>query len=502
MRPAHELSPWIQKLILEYDEAAAEHKRTFKAQVIYVDHLSPSQVHLAPGPTELLYVSDGEVHIPALLTPEAAQLLLEMEERECLSRLRFATVHIQKVKLLFYADAEETRSRFYLTVGSMATLCIVPRADVVPSCSELPAVQRKISKVWRRRFVGDEAVCRDSQSLMDLSQLLWECEQDSLSSLCVEIRDRLEGAEKPPAGPHTSPQPRNAHMTHWDADRIRFKNAPSFSVPVKFLLMPDHCGSSDGRRPQSLEPPDNTEVPRSPEGRHTPQTRRSPEAHRSPQTRPTPETRRSPEARRTPQARQSPQTRLKTVSEDLLQESSLLRCVLPRIMQGPAAHQWDLFPPPWETSSSSDASGDDGPRLGPSAPGLPAEVSQPSDLPPYQDLQSFSNTSEGPAESQTRPSVVEPEEEQVHSGELRVEGPGKRSGPAAEGPRTRAGASPLAWICETPDHPNVEDGPEQAPQAQPVSSQVTQQNMEDFSRFTVPEWLQRWAVQYLLPKPP
>uniref|UniRef100_A0AAQ4P7M7 Shelterin complex subunit TPP1/Est3 domain-containing protein n=1 Tax=Gasterosteus aculeatus aculeatus TaxID=481459 RepID=A0AAQ4P7M7_GASAC len=87
------LSPWIESLILGYGEQREEsHGGQLKARVIEVGDISKSQDVGSEGPAGLLFLSDGLLQIPAILTKSAWEHLQQEEDRECFTSLVNTTV--------------------------------------------------------------------------------------------------------------------------------------------------------------------------------------------------------------------------------------------------------------------------------------------------------------------------------------------------------------------------------------------------------------------------
>uniref|UniRef100_A0A3B3U759 Uncharacterized LOC106939096 n=1 Tax=Poecilia latipinna TaxID=48699 RepID=A0A3B3U759_9TELE len=228
------LTPWIENLILSYgsgDESGSQ----LRAHVIGVGQMTQSQARGSDGPTGLLFLSDGELKIPAVLTASGWEQLQEKEDRECFSSLLNTTVCLQDYRLRFHMDPEQTKSRFFLSVGELATTAAGPVKDNTPCCTSSAAVRMKICRTWRS-LLGQEDSQR-SQAGLDLSELLGEWQHDCLQTLLRDIRERLLALRNP--RPSTSTHTPPPSCTRWDLDRVRYKGEPSFSVPAKLLLIPD-----------------------------------------------------------------------------------------------------------------------------------------------------------------------------------------------------------------------------------------------------------------------
>lgn len=245
-RPArNKLSPWIESLILGYDSregGGGSGSGRLKAHVIGVGPMSQSQVQDCESPTMLLFLSDGALQIPAILTASAWEHLQEVEERECFTSLVNTTVYIQDYRLQFHMAHEQTKSRFFLSVGELATTAAGPAKENTPCCTTLPSVRQKICQTWRV-LLGQEALdSQKSQCGFDLSELLGEWQHDCLQAVLEDVRERLI-VSSPQASTSTSipmvTHPGTSTTTSWDIDRIKYKGLECFIVPVKCLLIPE-----------------------------------------------------------------------------------------------------------------------------------------------------------------------------------------------------------------------------------------------------------------------
>ncbi|PWA16812.1 hypothetical protein CCH79_00020849, partial [Gambusia affinis] len=234
MPPWSKLTPWIENLILSYgsgDESGSQ----LRAHVIGVGQMTQSQAQGSDGPTGLLFLSDGELKIPAVLTASGWEQLQEKEDRECFSSLLNTTVCLKDYRLQFHMDPEQTKSRFFLSVGELATTAAGPVKDNTPCCTSSASVRMKICRTWRS-LLGQEDSQR-TQAGLDLSELLGEWQHDCLQTVLRDIRERLLALRntRPSTSAHTPPP----NWTRWDLDRVRYKGEPSFTVPAKLLLIPD-----------------------------------------------------------------------------------------------------------------------------------------------------------------------------------------------------------------------------------------------------------------------
>uniref|UniRef100_A0A3Q3EQV7 Uncharacterized LOC109989819 n=1 Tax=Labrus bergylta TaxID=56723 RepID=A0A3Q3EQV7_9LABR len=228
----NKLSPWIESLILSYgcqdgssSSSSSSSSGRLKVHVIGVGQMSLSQAQGSEGPTGLLFLSDGVLMIPAILTTSAWEHLQDQEERECFTSLLNHTVCIQKYTLQFHMAPEQTKCRFFLSVGELATTAAGPVKKNTPCSTTLPSVRQKVCETWRT-LLGQEGQESQSQCGFDLTELLGEWQHDCLQSVLEEVKEKLLTASYP-ANPH------------WDVDRVRYKNEKCFTVPMNCLLIPE-----------------------------------------------------------------------------------------------------------------------------------------------------------------------------------------------------------------------------------------------------------------------
>ncbi|XP_074533833.1 adrenocortical dysplasia protein homolog [Halichoeres trimaculatus] len=257
----NKLSPWIESLILNYGspDGSSSTRRRLKAHVIGVGQMTQSQAEGCDGPSGLLFLSDGVIQIPAVLTSSAWELLQEKEERESFNSLLNATVFIRDYQLQFYMAPEQTKCRFFLTVGELATTVAGPVKDATPCCTTLTSVRQKICVAWRA-LLGQESQDSQSQCEFNLTELLGEWEHDHLQAVLEEIRERLMTVKSHRVNPQPSTStsiPPRIHQdtfisTGWDVDRVRFRGEKCFTVPISCLVIPeDHA--------QQLQTPEDVE---------------------------------------------------------------------------------------------------------------------------------------------------------------------------------------------------------------------------------------------------
>ncbi|XP_072241409.1 adrenocortical dysplasia protein homolog [Leuresthes tenuis] len=501
------LTPWIESLILSYGGHEEGGCGQLKAHVIGVGQMSQSQARGSDGPTGLLFLSDGVLQIPAVLTVSAWEHLQEQEDRECFASLVNTTVFIQDSRLRFHMAQEQTKCRFFLSVGELATTAAGPVKESTPCCTTLPSVRMKICRTWRALLDQEDA----QRNQFDLSELLGEWQHDCLQAVLEDVRQRLMAAS---STHHGSPQPSTSThsssltrpLTTWDVDRIRDKGEKRFSVPVKFLLLPEEAFHV---------PPAPVDAPPSqrcvPAGVET-----SWDGERSP-----------------------------VLVEDNVSSG---------ISDMPLSNPWDIYPPPSVIFSSSDSSREATPQHSPTAAAskpdsvtmetstqLPVHSSkESSDFPPYQKQPaSLSAASpsltpvsppQPPASNKRSPTAqqnlltLDRDHEQVDDAVQENYRKPKRKrcettpeAPAAITEDEELSGSPPSWLFESqaggasrveegsnPRQTGTGSGPRQTPNTHSdgkpftYSYRVSGQNLQDFSRFKVAASLLHWAVKYLV----
>ncbi|XP_073328200.1 adrenocortical dysplasia protein homolog [Pagrus major] len=246
-RPARSrLSPWIESLILSYG-TQEESSGWLKAHVIGVGAMPQDQAQGSDTPTGLLFLSDGMLQIPAILTASAWEHLQEKEDRETFTSLVNTTVCIQDYRLQFFMAHEQTKCRFFLSVGELATTAAGPVKDNTPCCTTLPSVRQEIFKTWRAMLGQEVQDSQASQCGFDLSELLGEWQHDCMQALLEDVKERLMTASSHPVNPQPSTsiytplstQADTATATSWDVERVGYKRVKCFRVPIKYLLLPE-----------------------------------------------------------------------------------------------------------------------------------------------------------------------------------------------------------------------------------------------------------------------
>ncbi|XP_038825324.1 uncharacterized protein LOC120024988 isoform X1 [Salvelinus namaycush] len=339
------LEPWIEQVILSYGTEPKEEKKNtlMKAHVVGVGRMSESQARQTEGLTTLLFLSDGVVHIPAILTQDAWETLQEQEDRECFSSLINCTVCVYSYTLQFNMDSEQTKSQFYISVGELTTTSAGAAKDNTPCCTSLNSVRQKICTTWRSLLAQDSVHTQNTQSEFSLSELLGEWQHDWRQSLLEDVMELLRTPTNPPS-PQASTSNALTHTgTRWAIERFRYKREDTFNVPVSHLHIPDnlsqklHAPSEDDSETQSGLVPLSEDRPTDP-----PETDQPIVAADSRQTdRPVPLERRHP------------------AHEPTLSQESMDGEVVSGMTGGAVASPWDIFAPAAEllrTSSASDES--------------------------------------------------------------------------------------------------------------------------------------------------
>uniref|UniRef100_A0A8C4HIX7 Shelterin complex subunit TPP1/Est3 domain-containing protein n=1 Tax=Dicentrarchus labrax TaxID=13489 RepID=A0A8C4HIX7_DICLA len=462
------LSPWIESLILSYggEEGNSSSSGRLKAHVIGVGQMSQSQAQGSESPTGLLFLSDGVLQIPAILTVSAWEHLQEQEDRECFTSLLNTTVCIQDYRLQFHMAPEQTKCRFFLSVGELATTAAGPVKESTPCCTTLPSVRLKICKTWRDLLGQETQDSQKSQCGFDLSELLGEWQHDCLQNVLVDVRERLMVVSGRPVSPH------------WDVERVRFKREKCFTVPIKCLLIPEEDA-------QQLQTSKNIGICKPSE---TAQPSVDDAEWRIPK----------PVGVETGQdvSQNSP-----LPAEDSLLDDDMIAGVIDSDIR-PLSNPWDLFPPPGDTCSSSEAS----PEATPTR-----SLHNPTAAESKPDHAAILTSTQRPVHS-----PKESRQTSEHSKGEHSYLPPYQKPPNSAKEEAQLSGSPPSWLFDTQAGSRANEGSShhqgqtegtvlrQTPtihsDGRPFcySYQVSGQNLQDFSRFKVAESWLHWAVKYLV----
>ncbi|XP_031414874.1 adrenocortical dysplasia protein homolog isoform X2 [Clupea harengus] len=163
--------PWIEQLVRSFGTTVPQ-DRAVKATVIGARDLTESQDEA--DASCVIFLSDGVVFIPAVLTTHAWTRLQDMEERESFSGLENAIVCVKNLQLNFHMEPELVSCQFYVTVNQISTVGQGSAHRGVPNCATLPSIKEQIHKTWRSRL--DES-SSESQYGFRLTDLLEEWEK-------------------------------------------------------------------------------------------------------------------------------------------------------------------------------------------------------------------------------------------------------------------------------------------------------------------------------------
>ncbi|XP_035013703.2 adrenocortical dysplasia protein homolog [Hippoglossus stenolepis] len=556
--PRNQLTPWIESLILGYGSGEAGGGGRLKAHVIGVGQMSQSQALSSEGLTGLLFLSDGVLQLPAVLTASAWEHLQEQEDRECITSLVNATVCLRDYRLQLYVSLQQVRCRFFLSVGELATTAAGPVRDNTPCCTSLPSVRQKIIQAWRALQGTELQESQRSQGGFDLSELLGEWQHDCVQTVLDDVRERLVGASSPQPSTSTPlpTHPAPCSATGWDVDRVKYKGAKRFIVPVECLLLPEEealrlqappevsrrqselSAASEDMRSDSPHPPGTTQPP-------------------------------SDEAESLVSTPAVVETNTNEVSPSPVdQEDETVHVIDSHITL--LSNPWDIYSPP-SSVASLDATPTTAPHTPTAAeskpdhaamltstqlPALSLETTEHSkgehsDIPPYQQPPCSTSLPEtagapsssspvSPAEPLSRPADKSPPTDErcnntaqqnplaedrdgeiwVKDGEEAEDGKYGKRQRCEEEQREEAQVSgdPPSWLFDTQAGLWAEGGGghtkgqsagsawRKAPRVHSsgrtfsYSYQVSGQNLQDFSGLPVSESLLHWAVKYLVPK--
>ncbi|XP_053491221.1 adrenocortical dysplasia protein homolog [Ictalurus furcatus] len=261
-RTESEPEPWIEQLIQNYGTEQRDFR--VRAHVVGVSDLTESQ-RTDESDACMLFLSDGTVFIPAVLSAAAWEHMQEMEERDTCSGLDNTTVSVRKFQLNFHMDPELKSCQFYLSVNQIVTVGRVSRHNRPPSCTMLPSVRQQILKMWRSLMKESSVASVNSQSGLPLSCLMGAWHSDIIMDL---LNDAIKKIAAPTVG-HLGV----ATPTHWHRERLRCRSEECFSTPVSHLLIPeeqremltaDPGVSSLSETPSGLAPPHVAETAKRP----------------------------------------------------------------------------------------------------------------------------------------------------------------------------------------------------------------------------------------------
>ncbi|KAK3533758.1 hypothetical protein QTP70_025833 [Hemibagrus guttatus] len=235
-RTESEPEPWIEQLIQNYGKE--QRGTSVRAHVVGVSDLTESQ-RTDVSDACMLFLSDGTVFIPAVLSAAAWEHMQELEERDTFSGLDNTTVSVRKFQLNFHMDPELTNCQFYLTVNQIVTVGRVTRHHRPPSWQDISTHDAAISQATnpddmavRVSLMKESSVTSmSSQSGFPLSCLMGAWHNDIFMDL---LNDAMQKIAAPSAG-HLGMAP----PTHWHRERLRCRGEECFSTPVSHLLIPE-----------------------------------------------------------------------------------------------------------------------------------------------------------------------------------------------------------------------------------------------------------------------
>uniref|UniRef100_A0A1A7XGG7 Adrenocortical dysplasia homolog n=2 Tax=Iconisemion striatum TaxID=60296 RepID=A0A1A7XGG7_9TELE len=498
--------PWIESLVLNYSDRAGEEaggpdggrtrarKGWLKAYVLEVSHLPESKPRTFEGPDVVLFLSDGQVKIPAVVTASAWARIQEEEGRENLNNFLNATVHLQVDRLQFDMTPDRFTSRFYLVLSGLSTVEAGLVRKQTPCYTSLRSIRMKIDQTWSARQRAEDS--QRSQNEPDLSQLLGVWQDEWLQSSVKDVMERMST--------HTSSQPSTSAYrspltgpaTSWDLDRVRYQAETPFTIPVKFLCIPQHLetGTDAGLRIHT-----GTELPALGDAaRQIPEPAGVESVHHAGESSPV------------------------LTEDDFPQEE---------VIQRPSSNPWDIFPP---LCISSESSPEPTPIISSttSGPDCATMVTSTShvhtSLPPYQKQQNssllptnsaeksspeppVSNTTQNTRTHQNLQALDRDRQDRAQV-DTRNSKRKRHDVPLQKVEEEEFSHSPPSWLFETQQEParTKEGSSPKRRVMRTISSvhsdgkrfsytyRVSGQNLQDFSRFRVAASVLHWAVKYLL----
>lgn len=538
------VSPWIERLILRYNSPEEGSSGILKAHVIGTGQMSQSQAQGSDSPVGLLFLSDDVLRIPAILTAAAWEHLQNQEERESLTSLLNTTVRFRDYRLQFHMAAEQTKCKFFLSVGKLEMASAGPVKDNTPCCTTLPSVRLKICQTWRAMQEQDVPESEASQSRLELTELLGEWQLDCLQNAVEDVKGRILEMYSGNSG---CASPLDSVGTRWDADRVRYKGESSFTVPTGCLLIPEEAGALQPRVNNQV--PDN-ELPGASDVAFRDPSQQS-EATQASVDAASWRIGELPVLQTEPNASQGSSI---STEEEIQQEEMIVELADSSVR--PLSNPWDIFPPLHATSSSSEASPLETPDFRPDFAGFDCSTQvaanslkqfekvsesgkeESSFLTPYQKVQrspsdlvpavpstsaKASGSPSGPPENAAEerpPSDPESQSLNVGTDERKCRRAKRKRKEDPVSPELKEEdvvlrSSPLSWLCSTlADSTSSQDHHLRASGLRWASAKtscvhsdgtpfyysysVTGQNLVDLSHFKVSGSCLQWAIPYLL----
>ncbi|XP_037110512.1 adrenocortical dysplasia protein homolog [Syngnathus acus] len=512
------LSPWIEKLIQSYDSEKESPTEKLRASVTSIGLMSPSQAQNQEEPTDLIFLSDGTVEISSVLTPSAWKRLQESERRETFFGLVNNVVCISNYQLKFHPSTEPTQCKFFLLIDSMYTELIILDRVITPCCTSLVSVQQKILETWRVVFFQETQSSQMDRDDLNLSELLVEWQNQIIQETQEDSSQEII-PHWPSIGQSLEIPSETFTLTSWDIERLEDNDTECFSVPIKCLLIPE------GHTMQG--PKKNAAVLTTHE-----------------------------DAMLNSQLSENSQSRVHAADRQIadltdtkgeVQNCGITHdddvCVdLIHKHITPLEKPWEIFPPPNGVSPSS-VSEESMPMQSPAtelsrdqdrnghvdipSTRLPMTSPQPEDLqnsksdhyslPPYQKALSSdtANSHTAPQDKQTINEIVNTQQEPVErqSKRKREWTQEAQTAIAVEEGEAQLNGSPPSWLFDAERasgtvvdsfYVQTERRPTLTVHAdgEPFSYTyvVSEQNLQDFSKFQVAKSLLSWAIKYLVPK--
>ncbi|XP_077166868.1 adrenocortical dysplasia protein homolog isoform X5 [Paroedura picta] len=247
IRPCY-LTPWIVKLLLDYDESEGSPEAQY-GQVLKV--LNEASPHGQDGqdPAAVVYIADGRHYIHTVVPIGAIQTAKDFPPQSGFSSILGQFIILQNFRVCVKKAAKAEDSGFYFRLDCFHVTTMKRCATRQQDCNRQPSVLQKIKELWLRGLALQPL---PSPEPSPVSDILGEIKQDKLCTLkrsveeCFGLLDtsNLLNSEQLAVYPDTKWQ------TERKQDKVQCQDI--FTVPAKFLLIgaEDEAALSRSRPPK------------------------------------------------------------------------------------------------------------------------------------------------------------------------------------------------------------------------------------------------------------
>ncbi|KAM5158246.1 adrenocortical dysplasia protein homolog [Mantella aurantiaca] len=225
--------PWILNAITKYNREPFMLKPA-PAQIVEFLKM-PERTKECQYPGAVVYISDRQYYIRAIITREAQETLEREDEHFTLPHIKNKIVILKKFRLSFAAEEDLRCCEFYLTIEHFCILAMEINTVDLLNCNMEPGVVKKIKELWQTYMaeLHKEETVSEMNSDPSLTQLLMIANEEKLAEL-KSLAERCLDLDSF-ATQDISPQAR----TIWNAEMRNNKNNDnSFTIPMNLLLIP------------------------------------------------------------------------------------------------------------------------------------------------------------------------------------------------------------------------------------------------------------------------